>query len=159
MSDKRIRSPLSDADKREVWGEWAEKEDQHLQEVEQRWGDSDAYRQTARRVAAYGKLEWEQINAGNAEIEARIRALMDMDADPLSEAAMDVAEAQRAHVSRWFYDMSHEFHVLKSRLYVDDPRYRAGIEDNTRPGAAEWLRAAIAANAARAAQTSLEPGS
>ncbi|MFD9950208.1 TipAS antibiotic-recognition domain-containing protein [Nonomuraea sp. NPDC059023] len=156
MSDKKIQSPLTDADKREVWGEWAEKEDQHLREVEQRWGDSDAYSQTAKRVARYGKREWEQINDDNAVIEARIRDLMDAGADPEGEAAMDVAEAQRTHVSRWFYDMSHEFHVLKSQLYVDDPRYRAGIEDNTRPGAAEWLQAAITANATRAAAASPE---
>lgn len=151
MADNRIRSPLSDKDKREVWGEWADNADEHLQEVEQRWGDSDAYSQTAKRVATYLRQDWERINADNAGIEARIRDLMDAGADPTCAAAMDVAEAQRLHVSRWFYDMSHELHVLKSHLYVDDPRYRAGVEDNTRPGAAEWLQRAIYANAARAA--------
>ncbi|MEV0589460.1 TipAS antibiotic-recognition domain-containing protein [Nonomuraea sp. NPDC050310] len=158
MSDDKIQSPLSDADKREVWGEWADNEEQHLQEVEQRWGDSQAYAQTANRVARYGKREWEEINADNASIEGRIRELMDAGCDPTSTEAMDAAEAQRVHVSRWFYDMSHDFHVLKSQLYVDDPRYRAGIEDNTRPGAAEWLQTAIKANAARAAAASRTPG-
>lgn len=74
--------------------------------------------------------------------------------DPHDEAAMDVAEAQRQRIAHWFYDMSHEFHVQKSDLYVEDPRFRAGIEENTRPGAAEWLAAAIRGNAERAAARS-----
>lgn len=63
---------------------------------------------------------------------------------------MDAAEAQRVHISRWFYSMDHDFHVQKSYLYVQDARFRAGIEENTRPGAADWLQAAIFANAQRA---------
>ena len=74
---------------------------------------------------------------------------MDAGTPPTSPEAMDVAEAQRIHIDRWFYPMDHDFQVLKSDLYVDDPRFRAGIEENTRPGAAEWLQAAIIANAAR----------
>lgn len=149
--NRRMRSPMTSEEKREVWGEWAEKEDEYLDEVEERWGDSDAYAQSAARVARYGKAEWERINRDNAAIEARIRELMDAGVDPRDERAMDVAEAQRQHIAQWFYDMTHEFHVQKSYLYVEDPRFRAGIEDGTRPGAAEWLGEAIRANAHRAA--------
>lgn len=146
-----MRSPMTEAEKREVWGEWTDHEDEYLDEVEERWGDTDAYAQSAQRVASYGKAEWERINRDNAAIEARIRELMDAGVDPTDEAAMDVAEAQRQHISRWFYAMTHEFHVQKSYLYVEDPRFRQGIEENTRPGAAEWLGEAIRANAERAA--------
>lgn len=152
--EKRMQSPMSAEDKREVWGEWAEKEDEYLGEVEERWGDTDAYAQSAQRVSTYGKAEWERINRDNAAIETRIRELMDAGVDPRDEAAMDVAEAQRRHISHWFYAMTHEFHVQKSDLYVEDPRFRAGIEENTRPGAAEWLAAAIRGNAERAAAQS-----
>jgi hypothetical protein len=145
-----MRSPLSDEDKREVWGGFADREEEYLDEVEQRWGDSDAYAASARRVAGYGRREWERINRDNAAIEARIRALMAAGADPCGAEAMDVAEASRLHVSRWFYAMDHDFHVRKSELYVQDARFRQGIEENTAPGAAEWLRAAIIANAERA---------
>ncbi|WP_219507668.1 TipAS antibiotic-recognition domain-containing protein [Nonomuraea ceibae] len=146
---KKMTSPLTAEEKREVWGEWADREEEYLDEVEQRWGDSEAYAQSAKRVATYGKEDWERIKSDNAAIEARIRELMDAGADPAGEAAMDVAEAQRQHISRWFYDTTHDFHVLKGELYVDDPRFRAGIEAGTRPGAAEWLREAIRANAER----------
>ncbi|WP_460499317.1 TipAS antibiotic-recognition domain-containing protein [Glycomyces tarimensis] len=140
---------MSTAEKREVWGDFAEHEDEYLDEAEQRWGDSEAFAESARRVAAYGKVEWEEINRDNAAIEARIRELMDAGADPRSTEAMDVAEASRLHVSRWFYEMDHRFHVQKADLYVEDDRFREGIEKDTRPGAAEWFRTAVIANAER----------
>lgn len=150
MGKRRIQSPLSAADKREQWGEFADREHELLDEVEARWGDTAAYDEAARNVSAYTKEDWERINAGNAAIERRIRHLMDVGAHPTCDEAMDVAEQQRMHISHWFYAMDHAFHVQKSELYVQDPRFRAGIEKNTRPGAAEWLQAAITANAARA---------
>lgn len=143
-----MHSPMSGAEKRELWGkEFSEQEDELLDEVEARWGDTDAYAESVRKVSTYTKEDWEQINAGNAAIERRIVDLMDAGVDPSSEEAMDVAEAQRVHISRWFYVMDHAFHVQKSELYVDDERFRSGIERNTKPGAAEWLAAAIIANA------------
>ncbi len=141
---------MTAAEKREQWGSFAEKEDELLDEVEQRWGDTAAYEESARKVSKYTKEDWERINAGSAAIEGRIRELMVDEAAPTSEEAMEVAEAQRQHISRWFYAMDHDFHVQKSELNVEDPRFRAGIEENTRPGAAEWLQSAIIANAARA---------
>ena len=144
-----MRSPMTARDKRDQWGEFADKEDELLEEVEARWGDTAAFAESARKVATYTAADWERINAGNAAIERRIVELMDAGADPTSDEAMEVAERQRVHVSRWFYAMDRAFHVQKSELYVDDPRFRADIEENTRPGAAEWLRAAIIANATR----------
>ncbi|TWD82538.1 TipAS antibiotic-recognition protein [Kribbella amoyensis] len=147
---RRIQSPLSDAEKQEVWGDFADQAEASFDEVERRWGDSPAYAESARRVARYGKAEWQRINADGAVINTRIAELMDAGVGPDSEDAMDVAEAQRLHVSRWFYPMDHEFHVAKSVLYVQDPRFREGLEESTRPGAAGWLQLAIKANACRA---------
>lgn len=140
---------MSDADKREQWGTFADDEKELLDEVEARWGDTAAYAESAKKVSTYTKEDWEQINVSNTAIERRIQELMDAGAEPTSEEAMEIAEEQRCHISRWFYTMDHTFHVQKSDLYVQDPRFRAGIEKNTRPGAAEWLQAAIVANAAR----------
>jgi len=83
---------------------------------------------------------------------------MDRGVAPDSLEAMDAAEAQRLHISKWFYEMDHAFHVQKSDLYVNEPKFRKGIERNTRPGAAKWLQAAIVANAARAAANDDKPG-
>ncbi len=36
---------------------------------------------------------------------------MDLGVAPDSLEAMDAAEAQRLHISKWFYEMDHAFHV------------------------------------------------
>lgn len=144
-----MTSPLTPAEKEVAWGDFAADEAEHLDEVDRRWGDSREYEQSAARVATYTAADWASINASNAAVERRIRDAMDAGVDPASDTGMDAAEAQRAHIVRWFYDMDHDFHVLKSELYVQDPRFRRGIEKNTRPGAAEWLQAAIVANRRR----------
>ncbi|WP_114906636.1 TipAS antibiotic-recognition domain-containing protein [Ornithinimicrobium murale] len=86
-------------------GDFADQDEDYLNEVKARWGNSEAYYQCSRCVARYGKAEWERINLDDAAIETRIRELMDAGVDPTSAEAMDVAEAQRARISRWFYEM------------------------------------------------------
>ena len=58
---------------------------------------------------------------------------------------MAIAEAHRAHLSRWFYECSPEIHAGLARMYVDDPRFTANI-DKAKPGLAVYMRDAILAN-------------
>jgi MerR family transcriptional regulator, thiopeptide resistance regulator len=64
---------------------------------------------------------------------------------------MDAAERQRLRIDRWFYPCSHEMHVELGRMYVADPRF-AATYSKVRPGMAQYLCDAIAADAARAAE-------
>ena len=61
---------------------------------------------------------------------------------------MDLAERHRAHITKWFYDRTPEIHAGLGQPYVADPRFTASI-DETAPGLASYLSAAIAANAKR----------
>jgi hypothetical protein len=61
---------------------------------------------------------------------------------------MDVAEAHRRHLERWFYPCAPAMHRGLGQLSVDDPRFTANI-DTVRPGLSACARDAFAANAAR----------
>ncbi len=117
-------------------------------EVEDRWGGTDAYRESARRTARYTARDWEQMRRESAEIDAAFVALMEAGVDPDGEAAMDVAERHRSHISKWFYACTSEIHAELGRMYVADPRFAERI-DATAAGLAEYMSAAIGANAAR----------
>jgi len=65
-----------------------------------------------------------------------------------SAIAMDLAEAHRDLLSRWFYDCSPELHCALGAMYVDDPRFTAHYDDRA-PGLAAYLCGAIRANADR----------
>lgn len=121
-------------------------------EVDQRWGDTEAYRESKRRTSRYGRVEWEAIKAEGAAVTERLAALMTAGVAPGSLEARQAAEAHRAHIARWFYDCTPEIHLGLAEMYVADPRFTASY-DRFAPGLAVWVREAIVAlHAARARQ-------
>lgn len=140
---------ISRAEQREIFGEsFADNFDDYQAEAEQRWGDTDAWRESASRTKSYGKEEWEQIKVEQDEVNARFVALLQAGEPTGSEAAMDAAEEARQQICRWFYDCPREMHANISRLYVDDPRFEKTYEDLA-PGLARYVHEAAVANAAR----------
>lgn len=117
---------------------------QYEEEAEQRWGDSDAYRQSRERTRRYGKADWERIKAEGEALNARYLALMDAGAAPDSEEARAAAEAHRAYFSRWFYDASAEMMAGLAQMWVEDERFTRNI-DRARPGLAAYQSAAVLA--------------
>jgi MerR family transcriptional regulator, thiopeptide resistance regulator len=67
---------------------------------------------------------------------------------PPETVAMDLAEAHRQHISRWFYDCGYQMHRGLAELYVSDPRYIAEY-DKIKPGFSHYVHDAILANASR----------
>lgn len=127
---------------------------QYEEEVKQRWGDSEAYRSSARRTFRYTKEDWERIKQEGAEINDAFLALMRAGVPATSPDAGQVAERHRAHISRWFYECTPEIHAGLGQLYLADQRFTEGI-DRAGPGLAAYMSEAIAANAGRSGQASL----
>jgi DNA-binding transcriptional MerR regulator len=121
---------------------------QYAAEVEERWGDTDAYRESARRTSAYTKEDWLRVKA---EQEASGRALVEAMQGghaPDSAVAMDAAEEARLVIDRNFYPCGYDMHVGLAEMYVADPRFTQTYEDQA-PGLAQYVHDAIVANAAR----------
>ena len=133
-------------DKLEVFGDF--KPEEHEDEVRQRWGDSPAFAESARRTARYRKEDWIRIKGEAAANVARFAELMGAGQAPHSKDAMDAAEEHRAHISRWFYDCPPRMHVGLASMYTEDPRFREHY-DRHGAGLADFVRAAIEANADR----------
>ena len=138
---------MNPEEKLEVFGDFDP--DEHVQEARERWGDSDAYRDSVRRTASYTKADWQQINAENQQINEALLALMAADVPPDDPAAMNLAEEHRAQITKWFYECTPEIHAGLGQMYVADLRFKENI-DKAGAGLADYLSAAIAANAVRA---------
>ena len=143
---ERTGIKMSNEDALEVFGDFdpAEYED----EARERWGETDAYKQSAARTARYTKQDWQRIKAEADAINQRFLGLMATDTPAGDVAAMDVAEEHRAHISKWFYDCPKEAHDGLGQMYVADFRFQDNI-DKAGDGLAEYMSAAIAANAQR----------
>jgi MerR family transcriptional regulator, thiopeptide resistance regulator len=143
--------PLTPEERLEVFGEFRPEE--HAEEAERRWGRTEAYKESQRRVSSYTKEDWQRLRAEEEEIRARLAAALDAGLTPDSEEAMAAVEAHRRHISRWFYECGYEIHRGLTEMYVSDERFRSNYEA-TAPGLAAFIRDAARANASRA-----EPGS
>lgn len=120
----------------------------HADEAEQRWGDTDAWRESHRRTATYGKDDWRAIRQEADEIESRFAAALAAGQSPTGEGVLDIAEEHRQHISRWFYDCPPATHRELGEMYVADPRFAAHYEDRA-AGLAQFVSTAVVANADR----------
>jgi DNA-binding transcriptional MerR regulator len=124
-----------------VSGEWA-------QEAEQRWGGTEAWRQSQRCTAACTKADWLEIQAETTAINQEFLAAMRAGEPAEGERAMAAAERHRQHISSRFYDCGHQLHTCLAELYLADQRFARNYEDMA-PGLAQYVHDAIVANAVR----------
>ena len=119
---------------------------QYEDEARERWGDTNVYRESARRTATYGDAEWAQIQAEAEKVVVDFAALMKAGVPADGERARAVAERHRQHIARWFYPVSLPMHRNLAEMYVADPRFAAGYE-NVAPGLSTYVHDAVIANA------------
>jgi DNA-binding transcriptional MerR regulator len=117
-------------------------------EARERWGETEEYRESARRTRRYTREDWRAIRAEGEAITRELASQMEAGAAPSSEAAMALAERHRLHIDSRFYPCSHAMHRGLSEMYVEDPRFRDHYE-RVRPGLAAYVRDAIRANGAK----------
>ena len=134
--------PMTQEDIKQMFEQFDPRE--HEAEVKERWGDTEAYRQSAERMKRYTPADRERMNSEGAELHARYVALMDAGVPADSPQAAAVAEAHRAYFHEWFYDCTPEMLRLVSQSWVHDPRFTANI-DQIRPGLAAYQYAAVQA--------------
>ncbi len=139
---------LSQEEKRELFGDsWTENEQEYAREAQERWGDTDAWRQSRERSARYTADDWARMRAEADEIDARFVALLGAGEPADGPAAREAAEAHRQLISRWHYDCTPEMHAALGRTYVEDERFTATYEAKA-PGLAQYVSTAVQANAA-----------
>lgn len=111
-------------------------------EVERRWGNTDAYKQSMERV---GKMTKEDLNRVKAEQEDIAQTTADLMKKGFSS---DSSEVQK-QVSRFyqylhhFYDPGYEMFKGLGQMYVDDPRFTEVYEKRAK-GFAAFMRDAMA---------------
>jgi DNA-binding transcriptional MerR regulator len=118
---------------------------QYEAEAEQRWGNTEAFKESARRTKNYGPTEWQQIKDDWANIYAEMAALMKANAAITDARVQALVEQHRQHIDRWFYPCSKEMHRNLGAMYVADPRFAENI-DKAGAGLAQYLSDAIAAS-------------
>ncbi|MEU1751164.1 MerR family transcriptional regulator [Micromonospora matsumotoense] len=144
MEARRMEINLTPAERFEVFGDVDP--DEHAEEARERWGDTEAYRESTRRAAGYSKEDWLRLKAEQEEWGGRIVAALTGGTPADSAEAMALAEEHRQLIVRWFYDCSYEVHTGLADMYLADSRFTAYYETIV-PGLTAYLAEAIHANA------------
>jgi len=147
MEARTMDIKLTPEERFEVFGEF--RPEDYAEEAEQRWGETESYKESQRRVSKYRKEDWLRLKAEAEEVQDRLVAAFEAGLAPDSEEAMAGAEAHCQHISRWFYECTYEIHRGLTEMYVSDDRFRSHYDTQT-PGLADFIREAALANAERA---------
>lgn len=126
---------------------------QHAAEARDRWGDSDAHRQSQARASRYSKQDWLEVQAEMQDVERRFAGAMVAGEPAEGAVARGLAKEHRQHICRRFYDCDLDLHRSLADLYVSDDRFTAHYE-RVAPGLAQYVHDAVHANAAAAGSAS-----
>ena len=136
---------LTPQERFEVFGD-ADPEE-HADEARDRWGDTDAYRESQRRTSTYTKDDWVAIKAEGDAVTRRFADLMAAGVPADDEQAAQAVRAHRDHITRWFYACTPEMQRELAGMYVGDERFTANYE-KVAPGLARYVHDAILAETA-----------
>lgn len=120
---------------------------QDIDEAEQRWGNTDPWKQSAERSRNYRKEDWERLKAEAAAVNARLEAVFSTGQRPDSADALAAIDAARLLINKWHFDCSKEFHANLTAMTSNDERFVRNIEARC-PGLAAWMHQAAKANLA-----------
>lgn len=113
---------------------------QYADEVKQKYGNTDAYKESQRKTTNYTKENWAAIYEKSNEIYNNIAALMDR--SPEDPKVQEEIGKWRQHISDNFYNCTLEIFRGLGDLYVQDQRFTANI-DKVKPGLAKFMKEGI----------------
>jgi hypothetical protein len=121
-------------------------ENPYAKEAQERWGSTDAYQESAKRLKNYTAEDIELANKEMLEATHQILDAMLAGLPTDSNEAMAGAQAHRNSISKWWYECNFEMHTGLAAMYLADDRFSQFYE-NIHPGLTQYVHDAIYANA------------
>lgn len=117
-----------------------EHQKKYANEVKEKYGNSDAYRESQEKTSKYSKEDWANVMGRAGEIQIRIAELIDR--DPADREVQQAIGEWRQHITESFYNCTPEIFRGLGEMYTADERFTKNI-DKYREGLAEFMRDAI----------------
>lgn len=143
MDAHRSGIQLTAEEQVEIFGTTAFGEEYAI-EAEQRWGDTDEWKQSRRRVAQLTKQDWIDLKAEGDALLHDLAVAKRAGVRPGSPEGDALAARHRASIER-FYDCGGEMHRGLVEMYLADPRFTAYYDD-VEPGLARFVHDVVIAS-------------
>ncbi len=119
-------------------------ENPYEQEAQERWGDTDAYKQSKARTSKYSNEDFAKAKVDQeAATEAFVFCFGNGKSVDSPEAQQAVVKHREA-ITKWFYDCSPEMQKNLALMYVADERFKKYYDDRVQ-GLAQYVYDAILA--------------
>jgi MerR family transcriptional regulator, thiopeptide resistance regulator len=143
MNAHRQGIQLTAEEQVEIFGTTAFSEE-YATEAEERWSDTDAWKQSQQRVSKFTKQDWLDIKAEGDALLADLAQAKRERVRPGSEEANDLAARHRASMER-FYECGDEMHRCLVEMYLADERFTRYYDD-VEPGLTQFVHDIVVAN-------------
>ena len=120
---------------------------QYAAEAKARWGETEAYRESAWRTAKFSEGDFARIQEQSASVFREFAALVG--ADPADARVQALVKRWQALISESYYFCTDEILAGLGQMYVADPRFTENL-DQFGAGTAKLMSDAIAICCARA---------
>lgn len=109
-------------------------------EAKERWGDTDAYKESARRTSGYTKEDWSRIKTEQNTLYYDFIKAMDKGFDSME--AQEAVRHWHKNLNENFYECSKEMLAGLGSMYANDERFKKNI-DKYKDGLADFMSRSI----------------
>lgn len=114
----------------------------YADEAREKWGDTEAYKESEERTKNYDEGKWQKVNDEQGIILSEFAAFAAEGVKPDSSEAMAMAAKWQNYISDNFYECTDEILVGLAEMYIADERFKENI-DKAGEGTAEFMSATI----------------
>ena len=109
-------------------------------QAKEKWGGTDAYKQSAQKTSKYTAADWAKIKAEADKIYELFAEHMEN--GDAADKAFGAVEKWQEHINMYYYECSDEMLLGLADMYVNDPRFTKNI-DKYKEGLARYISSAI----------------
>ena len=145
---ERLIEALEQAEKGEITmsafdnSEYETARQQYEDEAKQRWGGTDAYKESQAKTASYSKDKWNDVLTGMNGIFAEFAECKNCGNSSDSETAQQLVKKLQDYITANFYHCTDDILAGLGQMYVCDERFKNNIDRNGE-GTAEFVAEAI----------------
>lgn len=115
--------------------------EKYAKEVAERWGNSDAYKQSQKKTESYSKDDWKRVSEHMDALLQKFAGHVGEDAG--SEAVQALVMEWQQYITDTYYDCTRDILAGLGQMYVADERF-TGNMDKFQAGTAQLMSEAIA---------------
>ena len=145
---ERLIAALEQAEKGEITmsafdnSEYETARQQYEAEAKQRWGDTDAYKESQAKTAGYSKDKWDDVLVGMNDVFAEFAECKECGDSANSDTAQLLVKKLQDYITANFYHCTDDILSGLGQMYVCDERFKNNIDKNGE-GVAEFVAEAI----------------